>query len=207
MTEDVLLLPGLNVSRETQQRLHEFSELVLKWTARINLISRADHPQIWQRHVLDSAQLMNLAPSRITTWADLGSGGGFPAIVLGIILRETQPDAKVVMVENDQRKAAFLRQCIRQFDIKGQVVVARAEMTAPIGADVLTARALASLVDLLPLAKRHLTATGTAIFHKGRNAASEISRARTSWCFDLGEERSITDSEATILSLQGIRRA
>jgi len=201
-----MLLPGLVVSRGTEQHLHEFSDMVLKWGARINLISRSDRTMIWQRHVLDSAQLLLWVNPAFTTWADMGSGGGFPAIVCAIILRETHPHARIVMIESDQRKAAFLRQCIRQFDLKAIVAVERAEILDPMHADIVTARAFAKLADLLPLAQRHLKDTGTAIFHKGRNVAAEIDTARLHWGFDLQERRSITDPTATILCLQGIRR-
>jgi len=207
VTAEIALLPGLHVSRETEARLRAFTALVLKWTATINLIAVADHGQLWQRHVLDSAQLVLVAPARIVRWADLGSGGGFPGIVVAALLAEFNPGARMSLVESDQRKATFLRQAARLLGLSLDVITARAETTAPLQADVLTARALAKLTDLMPLAERHLATGGTALFPKGRTSNNEIAAARAHWAFDLQQTPSMTDASATILGLQRITRA
>lgn len=194
----------LGVSRETEAQLAAFTALVARWTPRINLISPASLPEIDTRHILDSAQLLAFAPPHWSHWADLGSGGGFPGLVIAILARETQPVARITLVESDQRKATFLRTAIRELSLAAEVHAARAETIAPLAADVLTARALAPLPALLPLALRHLAPGGRALFPKGRRAADEIAEARRTWRFDLTSHPSRTDPEARILQIEGI---
>jgi len=200
------LVPGLDVSRETRERLQAFAGLVGKWTQSINLISAASLPDIWDRHIIDSAQLFLLVDD-FQHWADLGSGGGFPGIVIGILAMEHMPNARITLVESDQRKAAFLRTAIREAGLSSQVRTDRIEMLPPLGADVLSARALGPLETLLGHASRHLAPDGTALFPKGRIAATEIAAARANWGFDIARCPSITDPEAAILRIKGIARA
>ena len=101
---------GVNVSRETIARLEALSALTEKWTPKINLIARSTVSNIWERHVIDSVQLYKFAPQTYRRWVDLGSGGGFPGIVMAIIGKTAQPNAEFVLIESDQRKAAFLEQ-------------------------------------------------------------------------------------------------
>ena len=199
-------VPGLDVSRETIERLEAVEALVRKWTQRINLIAPATVPDLWNRHIRDSAQLLPLAPSDFRIWADLGSGGGFPGLVIASHLLCNPSGPRVVLVESDQRKAAFLRSAIRELDLPAEVHVTRAESEPPLEADVVSARALAPLTGLLGLASRHLAPGGSAIFPKGRDHAAEITAARAHWHFDLVESRSITDPEAAILRIERMRR-
>lgn len=203
----VPLLPGLTVSRETNAQLHAFVELVEKWTPAINLVSKADKDRLWARHILDSAQLVLLGSDLSGHWADLGSGGGFPGIVVAILLAELAPAGQVSLVESDQRKAAFLRTAARELGLRINVIDQRADTTNPLQADTLSARALGNLSGLLPFALRHMNPAGTAIFPKGRNASREVDAARTLWAFNLRNIPSLTDPTATILALHGIRRA
>ncbi len=198
---------GHDVSRETEGRLTAFAALVAQWTPHINLIAASTLPEIGPRHIADSAQLAGLAPPGWTHWADLGSGGGFPGIVIAILAAQTAPSARVTLVESDQRKAAFLRTAIRTLGLTATVHCARAEALPPLAADVLSARALAPLPQLIPLALRHLAPTGTALFPKGRRAAEEIAAARASWRFTLLSHPSQTDPEARILHLNEIAHA
>jgi 16S rRNA (guanine527-N7)-methyltransferase len=197
-------LASVSVSRETVEALESFSLLVQKWTIRINLISAASVPDIWNRHIIDSAQLYPLGGAGWTHWVDLGAGGGFPAIVLGIIARQDRPDARLTLVESDQRKAAFLRTAVREFRINGAVMDGRAESLPPLGADVLSARALGPLDGLLSLAKRHLKPEGCAIFPKGRSYQAEIDAAREHWSFQADTVPSVTDPESQILRIERI---
>ncbi|MFC6758343.1 16S rRNA (guanine(527)-N(7))-methyltransferase RsmG [Sulfitobacter porphyrae] len=119
-------LDGLNVSRETTVLLTQFSELVERWTVRINLISKASVDGIWERHVADSAQLFELAPE-FEHWVDLGSGGGFPGIVIAIIAKEARPEARITLVESDLRKATFLRTAIRELGLNAKVIAERSK--------------------------------------------------------------------------------
>lgn len=203
----MIAAPGLDVSRETEERLTRFAALVAQWTPHINLIAASTVPDIMSRHIADSAQLAALAPPGWTHWADLGSGGGFPGIVIAILAAETAPTARITLVESDQRKATFLRTAIRTLALTATVHAARAETLAPLGADILSARALAPLTQLLPLALRHLAPGGIALFPKGRRATEEIAAARAAWRFTLTQHPSLTDPEAQILQLQDIAHA
>lgn len=202
---DSPLLDG--VSRETKERLRAYEDLVRKWSPTINLVSRATLPEFRDRHILDSAQIHELAPPGTAHWADLGSGGGLPGIVLAILNAERSPATHHSLVESDQRKAAFLRTCLRALDLTGTVENARAEDLPSLQADVVTARALAPLPRLLPLVHRHLAPGGTALLPKGQSAQSEVDSARTSWHFDLETRPSRTDPSAAILILKGLTRA
>lgn len=196
---------GLNVSRETMERLEAFVRLVEKWTVKINLISKASIPHIWDRHIRDSVQVFDIAPP-CQSWLDLGSGGGFPGIVVAIIAAERTPQAKVTLVESDQRKCAFLRNAIRELSLNGAVISERIETLEPQGADVISARALSDLDALLGFADRHLSPTGTAIFPKGENWQKEHSAAQQLWSYRCEAITSITNSAAAVLKIEDIRR-
>ncbi len=138
-----------NVSRETLQRLDVYADLLRRWTCKINLISKSSLDVLWERHFLDSAQLLTFAPSTARIWVDLGSGGGFPGAVVAVLAAEMRPDLRVTLVEADQRKAVFLRTLLRETGVAGDVLAKRIEELPPLCADILSARALASLSDLL----------------------------------------------------------
>lgn len=201
------LFTGFSVSRETMDKLRAFERLVKKWTKGINLISKATVDHLWERHIIDSAQIYTIARPNWRCWADLGAGGGFPGIVIAILAQEQNPKAHVVLVESDQRKATFLRTAVREFDLSSRVICDRIEAIEPINADIVSARALADLPNLLSLSSRHLTQDGCAIFPKGARAAEEIVAARQDWHFALEEIQSITDQQARILKIEGISRA
>ena len=171
MNRDKVELPAwMNVSRETLDRLFSFCDLVEKWNPAINLISKSGIAEIWNRHIIDSAQLFQQMPDRAREWCDLGSGGGFPGIVLAILAKQLQPNAQVILVESDRRKSVFLAQASRLLDIDVRVKTQRIEELEPQNADVLSARALAPLSDLCGYAYRHLKPDGVAIFPKGAAA-------------------------------------
>lgn len=201
-----LSLPGLDVSRETVCRLIHFAELVQRWNATVNLVSKDSVNAIWDRHVIDSAQLYSLAPPSAHLWGDLGSGGGFPALVVACIAAEKSPQRKHVLIEADKRKAAFLRQVILNLQLVAEVVCDRIEAASPLNADVVSARALAPLPRLLPLVKRHLHKDGTAILPKGKNHPGELADAQRSWDMDVELFSSLTDPAATILRLRNLEQ-
>lgn len=198
---------GLDVSRETLDRLHRYAALLVKWNPAINLVSKASLTQLWQRHIADSAQIFALAPQGARHWADLGSGGGFPGLVVAILAAEHAPDMRVSLVESDARKAAFLAAAARETGVQPQIHSARIEALPPLQADVLSARALAALPALCGFAERHLAAGGLALFPKGAQYAIEIAEARKFWRFDLAQSPSKTDTEAVILEIRGLTRA
>ena len=190
---------ALNVSRETLERLAEYANLIAKWTPKINLVSRQSLQDLWRRHFLDSAQLYRLT-SESGQWVDLGSGGGFPGMVIAILAAQ-RDDLAVILVEADQRKAAFLRTVNRELGLQATIIAGRIETIPPIGANVLSARALAPLDTLLSYADRHLAPGGRALFPKGAKADAEITEALEHWRFDCEKYRSMTDETATILSI------
>lgn len=197
---------GLDVSRETFAALQAFEHLVRRWTPAINLVSKTTLPDLWARHILDSAQVFSLCPSSATSWADLGSGGGFPGIVVAILAKEMKPDLHVTLVESDLRKATFLRQAAQSLALPVAVRSNRIESLDPLNADVLSARALAPLSDLLAYADRHLAAGGVAIFPKGARYAEELAAAQENWAFDADTQQSHSDADAAILVIRNIHR-
>lgn len=197
-------LAGIDVSRETLADLEAFGELVTKWTPKINLIGRSTIDCIWDRHVLDSVQLYRFAPGHYGKWVDIGSGGGFPGIVMAIIAKVAQPEAEFILIESDQRKSAFLRTAAREFNLPLTVIAQRIEETPPQEADVVSARALTALSGLLSFTQCHLKPSGLALFHKGRQSRQEVLEARKNWSFALEDHASITDPDARILAIQRI---
>jgi len=194
------------VSRETLDRLDVFAELVKKWNPKINLISKASISEIWPRHIMDSAQVFDIANIDSGHWVDLGSGGGFPGIVVAIIAKELAPGLRVSLVESDARKCAFLRTAIREFGIEASVFNERIEALEPLGADILTSRALADLTTLLMFAEMHLSTGGTALFHKGARWKEELGNAQSKWKFSSQAVKSTGDSNSAILKISGISR-
>lgn len=201
------LWAGLGLSASAMEKLHRLSGLVTRWTARINLVAPSTIPEIWSRHVEDSARLLRFAPPAPRLWADLGSGGGFPGLVVAIALADRQAGSRVVLVESDQRKAALLREALRQLDIPAEILAERAEMIAPLGADILSARALAPLDLLCGHAHRHLAPGGRALFPKGRSWREEVDSARQDWAFDLDVHGEGGHNAGVVLVLENLRRA
>jgi 16S rRNA (guanine527-N7)-methyltransferase len=197
-------LPGLAPSPATLDRLAAFEALARRWTARINLVAPSTVPDLWTRHIADSAQLWPLAPASARSWVDLGSGGGFPGVVIAILAAEAG-GPRVTLIESDQRKCAFLRTAARELGLSVTILDERAEAAAPQAADVVSARALASLSALLSLIARHLAPGGTALLPKGRDVAAEIEAARSSgWRFEVEALPSATDPSARILRVADI---
>jgi 16S rRNA (guanine527-N7)-methyltransferase len=193
------------VSRETLARLDRFVALLLAWQQRMNLIARSTEPVLWTRHVADSLQLLPLAP-QARVWVDLGSGAGFPGLVLACALAET-PGAEVHLVEASAKKAAFLRDAVRATGAPAVVHAMKDEdfaATAPERIDVVTARALAPLPGLLamtyPLLKRGIL----GLFPKGQDVAVELTEAAKCWNIQAGLIQSRTNPSARILAIHGI---
>ncbi|WP_146584512.1 16S rRNA (guanine(527)-N(7))-methyltransferase RsmG [Puniceibacterium confluentis] len=190
-----------DVSRETVATLEKYVALLLKWNRRINLVSQSTLKDVWTRHVQDSLQLYDLAPEKTAHWVDLGSGGGFPGLVIAILSREKDPQRRVTLVESDQRKSTFLRQVLRETGVKATVLSERIEVVPPLSATILSARALTDLEGLCGYAHRHLGKDGTALFPKGATWKNELGAARNAWSFSLVEHTSQTDPNAVILQI------
>ncbi len=186
--------------------LEEFTDLVRKWTRRINLISAKSMDDAFERHTLDSAQIYRLASNEATTWADFGSGGGFPGLVIAIMAKSEGRDLHVTLVESDQRKSVFLATAARNFGLNTDIRTERVESIQPLEVDVISARALAPLDKLLDYADRHGRQDTVCLFPKGRNAETEIQDAKRRWNFSNEAIPSITDPEAAILRIKGVSR-
>lgn len=197
---------GLDVSRETFDRLKQFQALVEKWTPKINLIAKASVPEIWERHIVDSVQVWAFAPQNWSCWADFGSGGGFPAILMAIIATEKRPDARFVLVESDQRKSAFLRTAIRELGLNAKVISDRIEAVEPLAADIISARALASLEKLLEFSELHRNSNTVCLFQKGKTVDQEIIEAQKNWRFDYSLHPSITDPLSKLIEIKDFER-
>lgn len=195
---------GVQVSEETASRLREHLQQLIRWNGAINLVAKSTLPDAWERHVADSAQLVPLAPEKPVHWADLGSGAGFPGLVVAAILAERSPETRVTLVESDRRKATFLRETSRLLGLAAVVLASRIEDVDPLGADVVSARALAPLDRLAGLALRHLAPGGVALFPKGANIESELATAAATWSLPVERLPSQTDSTAEILRLKGL---
>ena len=188
------------VSRETSDRLDRFVELLISWEKHTNLIARSTIPVIWTRHIADSLQLLELAP-HAKVWADLGSGAGFPGIVIACALADTE-GAKVHLVESIGKKATFLREAAHATGAPAVVHAMRIEDfvdKAPESIDVVTARALAPLPKLLALAYPLLKKGALGLFPKGQDVASELTEAAKYWKIEHNLVRSRTDAKAQIL--------
>lgn len=166
-----LSVGSVNVSRETFEELRAYRSLVRRWTPAINLVSKASVDDLWQRHIADSAQVFAATGAESAqSWVDLGSGGGFPGLVVAVLAKELRPDLRVTLVESDLRKATFLRQAAQALSLSVTVHSVRIESLAPQNADVLSARALAPLSDLLAHAERHLRKGASLSSPKARDS-------------------------------------
>lgn len=197
-------LAGVTVSRETLERLELYADLTLKWSKTINLVAKSTYEDVWSRHIADSAQLWPFVDAP-KTWVDLGSGGGFPGMVIAILTAEH--GTAVHLVEADQRKCAFLRSVARETNIPVHIHATRIEDATLPKADVVSARALARFVNLLKFAEVMLVEGGCGLFPKGQQAQSEIDEARGLFQFDLDTYASVTHPGAKILKVSNISHA
>jgi len=190
---------GVDVSRETRDQLEAFVHTLVRWQKAINLVGNTTLDSIWVRHILDSAQLKILIPERAKTLTDLGSGAGFP----GLVAAAMRPDLEVTLIESDARKAAFLGEAARRMELAKQpkIVVGRIEAVPPAVADVVTARALAPLGQLLKWAQPHRTDTAICLFHKGKGWQAELTEAMKDWDIPGKPFTSVTDLDAVILRI------
>ncbi|PCJ75081.1 MAG: 16S rRNA (guanine(527)-N(7))-methyltransferase RsmG [Rhodobacteraceae bacterium] len=195
-----------DVSRETMSRLEAYAALLIKWNPKINLVAKSTIRDIWHRHMADSAQLWPLAPEGVKTWMDIGSGAGFPGLVIGAIAVEKAPDLRVTLVESDRRKSVFLQSAAREMGISVDVITQRIEKLEPKGADVLSARALSSLTQLLEFAEQHRNPAGICLFPKGTRVDSELTEASSCWHMACETFSSMTDPDAVILRIGEFKR-
>ncbi|MGF6428742.1 16S rRNA (guanine(527)-N(7))-methyltransferase RsmG [Bradyrhizobium elkanii] len=195
------------VSRETEARLDRYIALLLAWQAKTNLVAPSTLPVLWTRHVSDSLQLLSLAPSA-KSWVDLGSGGGFPGVVLACALAET-PGTSIHLVERIAKKAAFLREAIRVTASPGTVHLADIGDTVdriPGPIDCVTARALAPLHQLIGFAEPWVKKGAKALFLKGQDVEAELTEATKYWIIEPKLHASRTGGQGWIVELGSIER-
>ncbi len=194
------------VSRETIARLDVFVGLLLTWQSRINLISSNTAGQIWSRHILDSLQLIDLVDSW-RDWVDIGSGAGFPGLVVAIAVAD-RPDCTVWLVESNYKRCAFLREAARATGTNVRVINQKIESAAvqlPPAPDIVSARAVAPLLQLFEMAYPLLKTGGTGLFPKGQDVESELTEAAKYWRFKAVLTASITDLDGRIVAASALQ--
>ena len=191
------------VSRESYEKLIVLEKLIVTWQSHINLIAPSTIPHIWERHIIDSLQLLPLIPAHTKAIADLGSGGGFPGLVLAAC-----HDAKLHFFEANAKKTAFLQEALRHMKVSGVVHRQRLEPMVPPPqmpeVQMVTARAFAPLPLLLSLAEPFMRSGAVGLFHKGQESDAELTEAAKSWKISVRKHRSLTDSNSVILEIKEI---
>ena len=196
----------LDVSRETLDALKYFEDLVVLWNPAINLISNSSVSDLWSRHIVDSAQLFLFTLPDEGLWLDVGSGGGFPGIVVSIIAKELAPGLRVVLVESDKRKCVFLRTVIRELGLSVKVINDRIENVKFDEVVYLSARALRNLNSLLFIVENNVSRETVCVFPKGRSYKKELVESNKNWKFDLNLIDSITSEDSKVIVLRGLER-
>lgn len=199
---------AFSVSRETLERLKTYESLLQRWQKTINLVAPSTLNQVWGRHFADSAQILALAPPEPKTWVDLGSGAGFPGLVVATLLAP-KGFTKVTLVESDSRKAAFLRETAREMAVPVDILPLRIEAAATRAslrrAGVISARALAPLPRLLALAHPFCGPQSVCVFLKGRETSRELQAAVSEWIFESELVPSLTDPEARVVIIRNLQ--
>jgi 16S rRNA (guanine527-N7)-methyltransferase len=195
------------VSRETLDRLDRFVAVLLEWQRRMNLIASSTEPKLWTRHIAESLQLLALAP-QARIWVDLGSGAGFPGVVIACALAD-RPGARVHLVERSTKKAAFLREAVHATSSPAEVHAVRLEdfvenLSVPV--DVVTARALAPLAALMTATYPLLKIGTLGLFPKGQDVDAELTEATKCWSIQSSLAPSLTDPKAKIVRVSGIEK-
>jgi 16S rRNA (guanine527-N7)-methyltransferase len=187
-----------DVSRETLARLKAYGDLLADWNARHNLVAKSTLPDLWHRHLWDSAQLAPLIPQTAHTLADLGSGAGFPGLVLAVL----RPELKITLHEATTKKCAFLQAAADRMGVRVEIRNARLEELSPQPFDVVTARALAPLPSLLDYAYRFTGPNTVCLFLKGQNVGPELTDASKYWNMKASQVPSQTDPSAAIVTVR-----
>ena len=192
------------VGDDTLERLKAYTALLEKWQRTVNLIGRGSLTDVWRRHLLDSAQLGPLLPPGIKNIVDIGSGAGFPGLVLAITAATALKDAEVHLVESNERKCAFLREVNRATDAGAIIHHSRIEDLSDLMADVVVSRAVASLQQLLQYANPVLKKGGQCFFLKGKKWRYELTQAQKKWIINDSAIQSLSDSSGMVLKLEAI---
>ena len=195
---------SLNVSRETLKSFYEYEFLLSKWNEKINLVSKNTLVDIWERHFLDSGQIIKHVEVSGKRWVDVGSGAGFPGLVVALLLRDRKIDCDLVLVEKNSKKGFFLNEVIRKLNLSVEVVNDNIDNLEPLNADILTARAFSELNNLIEIAFRHRKKEGICLFLKGENYRSELDKTLNYWFFDYDVVDSLSSSSGKIIRVKKI---
>ena len=195
---------SLNVSRETLNGFYEYETLLSKWNEKINLVSKNTLVDIWERHFLDSGQIIKHVEASGKRWVDVGSGAGFPGLVVALLLRDRKIDCDLVLVEKNQKKGFFLKEVIRKLNLSVEVVNDNIDILEPLNADILTARAFSELNNLIEIAFRHRKKEGICLFLKGENYRIELDKTLNYWFFDYDIIDSLSSSSGKIIRVKKI---
>lgn len=199
------ILPSLSVSRETIEKLRDLVALLEKWNPSINLVSKGTIADAWERHVLDSAQLMLHIPLGAESWVDIGSGAGFPGLVCAALAQDSHPSIAFTLVESDIRKTSFLREAARVLELSVDLRPIRVEDLLIPAQDVVSSRALASVTQLLSYSEQLVHQKTVLLFPKGRRIESELTVAMQRWHIDYELIPSEIDSDSVILKISEFR--
>jgi 16S rRNA (guanine527-N7)-methyltransferase len=198
------LLAATGVSRETLARLKLYAGLLEDWNARMNLVSQGSIKDLWKRHFLDSAQLFPLIPHDAESLVDLGSGAGFPGLVLAVMLAETRA-IRVVLYESTAKKCAFLREAANRLGVSVEVRNTRIEQANPEPFAVVTARACAPLTQLLAYVRPFQDKGTLCLFLKGQNVGAELAEAHKDWKMVVKRHQSLSDPSGVVLEVRELR--
>jgi 16S rRNA (guanine527-N7)-methyltransferase len=199
MIERLAEVAGRDVSRETFEKLEAYAALLREEAARQNLISTSTLDHLWERHILDSAQLVRFEPYAGASWADLGSGAGLPGIVVACLV-----DGPVILIEPRRLRAEFLHNVCESLGLRASVFLGKAERAGG-KYDVITARAVANLSNLLKISAHLSTRNSLWVLPKGQSAERELAEAQQAWQGAFHVERSVTDPESRIVVATGLR--
>ena len=197
-------IKGLNVSRETLKSFCEYEALLSKWNKKINLVSQNTLARLWNRHFLDSGQIINHVDALGKKWVDVGAGAGFPGLVVALLLRDRKIDCDMVLVEKNTNKVFFLNEVIRKLNLNVKVVNKNVDTIEPLNADIFTARAFSELKNLIELAFRHRKERGICLFLKGENYRFELDKTLNYWFFDYDIFDSVSNSSGKIIRVKKI---
>ena len=195
---------SLNVSRETLNGFYEYETLLSKWNEKINLVSKNTLVDIWERHFLDSGQIIKHVEVSGKRWVDVGSGAGFPGLVVALLLRDRKIDCDLVVVEKNPKKVFFLNEVIRKLNLSVEVVNDNIDNLEPLNADILTARAFSELNNLMEIAFRHRKKEGICLFLKGENYRIELDKTLNYWFFDYDIVDSLSSPSGKIIRVKKI---
>lgn len=193
------------ISGTTLERFDSYTKSLVHWNNHINLVAPSTLDDVWKRHLLDSAQLWKDEISMPSRWVDIGSGGGFPGLVVALIAADRGVDLEFIFVEADTRKAAFLRSVSSQLGLRATTLVDRIEKVPALDADVISARACAPLAKLLGYSRCHLNPAGQARFLKGRRYRSELTEAKRRWHVKVTVCESVTDPEGAVITIADVK--